>query len=96
MFNSSKCINYRIFKTAFGLEKYFTILPCDLVYCLSKFRCVSHRLPVECGRFLNIDRSERLCELCNSNEIGDEFHYIFNCEFFNNERLKFLPAEILR
>ena len=96
VFNSSKCINYRIFKTDFCLEKYFTILPCDLVYCLSKFRCVSHRLPVECGRFLNIDRSERLCELCNSNEIGDEFHYIFNCKFFSNERSKFLPAEICK
>ena len=90
IFYSPKCINYRIFKKDFGLEKYFSILPCDLVYCLSNFRCVSHRLPVECGRFYNIDRSDRLCDLCN----GDEFHYIFNCEFFENERKMFLPAHI--
>jgi hypothetical protein len=54
----------------------------------------SHIVPVECGRFLSIDRSERLCELCNSNEIGDEFHYMFNCEYFNNEKTKLSPEEI--
>ena len=91
IFLSSKCTNYIIFKTNFGLEKYFSLLPCDLAYSLSKFRCISHRLPIECGRFYNINRSDRLCDLCKVNEIGDEFHYIFDCEFFKDERKMFIP-----
>ena len=27
----------------------------------------------------------RLCHLCDSNDIGDEFHYIMACNFFNND-----------
>jgi len=27
----------------------------------------------------------RLCHLCDSNDIGDEFHYIMACSFFNND-----------
>ena len=49
---------------------------------------------IETGRFFNIDRSERHCNLCNVNELGDEFHYLFKCTFFNNARAKFLPRNI--
>ena len=94
IFNSPKCINYRIYKSDFGIEKYFTVLPPDLMYTLIRFRCGSHKLPIETGRFYNIDRSERLCDLCDKEELGDEFHYIFNCTFFNTERRKFIPQHI--
>ena len=30
--------------------------------------------------------------LCNKNELGDEFHYLFNCEYFSRSRLKLLPV----
>ena len=26
---------------------------------------------------------------CNTNSIGDEYHYLFQCNFFNNERKQF-------
>ena len=48
-----------MYKSEFGLEKYFTILPPDLMYNMCKFRCGSHKLPIEMGRFFSIDRSER-------------------------------------
>ena len=41
--------------------------------------------------YLSIDRSERICDLCNKEELGDEFHYLFNCTFFKDERKKFIP-----
>ena len=76
-----------MYKSEFGLEKYFTILlPADLMYNMCKFRCGSHKLPIEMGRFFSIDRSERICDLCNKEELGDEFHYLFNCTFFKDER----------
>ena len=58
---------------------------------MSKFRCLSHKLPIEKGRFLNSERNERICSLCNKNELGDEFQYLFNCDFFSRNRVKFLP-----
>ena len=80
-----------MYKSEFGLEKYFTILPPDLMYNMCKFRCGSHKLPIEMGRLFSIDRSERICDLCNKEELGDESHYLFNCTFFLNERKKIIP-----
>ena len=88
IFNAPKCTNYRMYKSEFGLEKYFTILRPDLMYNMCKFRCGSHKLPIEMGRFLSIDRSERICDLCNNEELGDEFYYLFNYTFFKDEREK--------
>ena len=92
--NSAKCLNYRIYKSNFGFEQYLSMLPCDLRLYLCKFRCLSNNLPIETGRFLNIDRSERFCNLCNTNELGDEFHYLFKCTFFNTTRHKYLPRNM--
>ena len=39
----------------------------------------------------NIPRSERVCVKCTQSEIGDEFHYIFNCPFFADQRRTYLP-----
>lgn len=88
---SAKSLCYRIFKTEFKFEKYLSILPFNFLYTLCKFRCGNHRLPVETGRWQTIPRSERSCHLCSSRDIGDEFHYIMSCNFFNIEREKYLP-----
>jgi len=88
--NSSKCLNYRIYKETLVFEDYFKILPFNLATTYCKFRCMNHRMPIESGRFMNIERNQRFCLLCNNNLIGDEFHYIFNCSFFNIERKKYV------
>jgi hypothetical protein len=43
------------------------------------------------GRYFSIDKSERICDLCNKEELGDEFHDLFNCTFFKDERKKNIP-----
>ena len=48
-------------------------------------------LPIERGRWFQIDRSERTCNLCNMSTIGDEFHYILECPYFENDR-KNIPS----
>ena len=55
-----------------------------IAFC--KFRCMNHKMPIEKGRFHNIDRSLRICTLCNANQLGDEFHYLLNCTYFNTLR----------
>ena len=68
---SEKCLNYRLYKKEFCFENYFNILPLALCKYICKFRCVSHKLPIEKGRFLNIERNELICLLCNKNQLGE-------------------------
>ena len=49
------------------------------------------KLPCERGRYKNVPREQRYCELFNHNIIGDEFHSILECTVLNELRLKFLP-----
>ena len=96
IFSLSKCSTYRIFKSNFEMENYFKLLPKRLALALCHFRCSNHKLPVEKGRFFNIDRNQRICQLCNSNLLGDEFHYVFECSKFHTERKRYLPRQYLR
>ena len=79
MYNSSKASNYRIYKHTVNIEKYLLRLPDQLMKYFCKFRTGNAKLPIEVGRWRDIPRENRICHLCNQNEIGDEFHYIFNC-----------------
>lgn len=79
MFNSSKGINYRSFKNTVSIKKYLLGLPEKYASILCKFRTGIVRLPIETGRWRDIPRENRICNLCDRNEIGDEFHYSFNC-----------------
>lgn len=95
VYDTPKCLNYRIYKRLHEFEKYLTQLPDDLRKALCNFRCLNNRLPVEKGRFWGVDRDDRICDICNCNSIGDEFHYLFECSFFNNERKQFIPHEYI-
>ena len=50
------------------------------------------KLPIETGRWFNIPRENRICKLCNSSDIGDEFHYLFKCTdvSIKNSRVMYL------
>ena len=92
MHNNSLCYNYRMFKTDFCFESYIVNLDKPLQRNLLKLRFSNHKLPIHSQRFINVTRAERLCELCMSGELGDEFHYLFNCkdERITQERMKSL------
>ena len=38
-------------------------------------------MPIETGRWLNIELSNRKCKFCDKDTIGDEFHYLLECTF---------------
>ena len=73
-----------MFKTEFCFERYLVILDGALRRNVLKLRFSNHKLPIHSQRFLNIPRDERVCEICETGELGDEFHYLFNCK---NERV---------
>ena len=93
--NTSKCITYRLFKEHFEFENYFNIINDRDIYTLCKFRTSNHSLPIEKGRWHNIDRSDRKCSICTKRDIGDEYHYIFVCPALQDERRRFIPNGLI-
>ena len=51
--------------------------------------CPNHKLPVRAHVYDN-DFDDR-CTLCTTNAIGDEYHYLFECNFFLNSRNNLIP-----
>ena len=43
-------------------------------------------LHVETGRFVNKKLEERRCEICHSDVIEDECHFLFNCPVYETPR----------
>ena len=87
--DSSKCINYRMFTQSLKLKHYLIHLSYRERCIMAKFRCRNHNLPIESGCRRGIPRNLRICDLCKK-DIGDEFHYIFNCSHFTNLRNKLI------
>lgn len=77
--------NYRLFKDTIILEKYMLILSTSEFKSILAYRTRNHKLPIETGRWLKRERCLRLCTLCHS-EMGDEFHYLFNCKQLKHAR----------
>ena len=80
MQNSSKASNYKLFKENCEFEEYLDLLNDNERILLCKFRTTNHRLIIETGRWQNIDREDRICNLCNEGLVGDEFHYLLECK----------------
>ncbi len=96
--HSSKGITYRMFKHEIKLEPYLTNFPANLRLTLFRFRTDNHRLPVETGRWhaSQIPYADRKCALCLSNDIGDTFHYLLSCSFFQQSRIRYIPSKYYR
>ena len=74
-----KYYNCRLFKSDFMFGKYLIYLPGALKYIVCKFRTVNHTLPIETGCYTSIPINERVCKMCNSGQLGDEFHFCLEC-----------------
>ena len=46
---------------------------------LTKLRLSAHKLQIEIGRFTQTPRHLRICNMCSTDEIGDELHLLFAC-----------------
>lgn len=91
--DNSSCVNYRILKNSLVFEKYLIKLDFNERIHLSRFRCGNTKLPS--NRRFNVhvdglDILDKSCNLCSSNLIGDEYHYLFECSKFENERTRLL------
>ena len=64
-------------------------LPDALKYIVCTFRTVNHKLPIETGRYTRIPRNERVCKMCNSGQLGDEYHFSLEYPALKELRNKF-------
>ena len=90
------CVNYRIIKNEILFEKYLVKLNRRGSITLCRFRCRSHRLPINNGRFENNPEESKIeCPCCDLKVFGDEFHYVFVCPFFKKERQLYLDRQFV-
>jgi hypothetical protein len=80
--NSSKCSFYSKIKNCIFIN--------DNIHILS-ILCSTHKLAIEQGRHLNEPRENRLCQICNYNELEDEYHFVLVCPILSDARRIFLP-----
>ena len=93
--NNSQCTFYREVKDSFNMEDYLVNLESCHKYNLIKFRTRTHHLPITKQRFHDTS-ADITCPLCSSNEVGDESHYLFVCDFFKAQRDKYIPVCLQR
>lgn len=93
--NQSSCDSYKCFKKGFGLEPYLLLLEPKLAIPICRYRTNNNRLPITLGRYNGIDKSNRFCTLCDLKKIGNECHYILECEYFKTYRQKYINTEIV-
>ena len=63
---------------------------------ITKFRISGHNLKTEKGRYVNVDRSDRKCPLCNMNEIEDEYHFKLRCPIYEIARKRHIKNIIIK
>ena len=63
---------------------------------MARFRCRNSKVPAAVNRFNNIPEIDLKCTLCNIDVTCDEPHLLFECIFFENERLSFLGRRRFR
>ena len=93
--NNSQCTFYRLFKETHQQENYLTLLNSNQQIHLSKFCTRTNHLPITKARFHN-DQAYVNCPLCPGEYVGDELHYLFQCDYFKEERCKLIPYKFMR
>ena len=86
---------YKTVKDTFEYELYLDVIKDKyLCHALTKLRVSSHKLRIETGRYgrNRIERHERLCELCTSGQVEDEYHFLFECSCYRQLRLQYIPV----
>ena len=99
--NGNKLRSYRTYKYNFKKKEYLSQMSKEQRCCFSRLRLSAHKLHIETGRYLNkkdrLEPNMRICKFCEKNACEDEFHFIMECNLYqelrknmiNNIRTKF-------
>ena len=77
---------YNTFKHVYDTDKY--VLSCDkcLRSHIAQFRSGILPLNIEIGRHRNLEIKDRLCTVCDLQEIENEIHFMCECPAYENFR----------
>lgn len=82
-----KLRTYVTFKNNIGVEEYVTSnISRKNRSMMAQLRCGTLKLKIEVGRYHRIPVEQRLCEMCNCNQVEDEKHFLFRCELYKDIR----------
>ena len=91
--NSRKLRTYITFKSCFRQELYLNELKnYKHRRALSRLRLSSHHLNIETGRFYSIPEDQRICPMCNTGNIENEFHFVLVCPRYEQLRVEHIPS----
>ena len=91
--NSSVLSLYRDIKSSFGFQTYLDkLVSRKLRIALTKLRVSGHSLRVHTGRYDRLERNMRVCQICNSHELEDEYHFVFNCKPYHLLRNRYIKT----
>ena len=81
---------YRTLQPEYKYADYLSVVVCVANrILLTRFRCGCHGLHVDTGRWVGLDRKDRLCQVCNSvQDVEDEHHFLFDCPAYSHIRLQ--------
>lgn len=83
----NKLRTYRKFKDIIKTEEYLKqVINFKHRSALAKFRCGVAPIRIETGRYEQLDLAERLCPLCDLNEIESEEHVLIRCSAYTTMR----------
>lgn len=89
MQSKPKLRTYVKFKSDFKTESYVSNLYRRYQRSLvAKLRCGILQLHIESGRFNQTPLEERTCEICQSNSVEDEIHFVCVCPVYSDLRVK--------
>lgn len=87
MNNSTKLSFFSKFKNEYKMEEYLSLIKNPTIRrTLSQYRISNHKLQIERGRYENIPREKRICKLCDSGNVENEFHFVFTCQKYQQLR----------
>ena len=57
-------------------------------------KTINYKLPIETSRWNNIDRANIICTKCDNITIGDEYHYIIECQHLKKLFYRFIITNL--
>ena len=86
---------YEEIKVSISYEHYLYL--CHNRSCLkvlTQLRLSAHSLCIQTGRYgrNRSERQDRLCNICDSGDVEDEFHFILKCKIYMIVRRRYIDA----
>ena len=88
---------YKLLRTDFVTWEYLETVNCaSHLTAFARLVTSSHRLRVETGRWdkpVATEYKDRKCQLCNSGDIEDEYHFVLKCPVYSSIRRRCIPRQ---